>query len=1065
MLKQFACMFVLFGYSATGAAQDVLADAARRNGDQAQEALVRSRAVLRAYLQRRDAVTGLLPRKGGDTTWYVQDSAADLYPFLVMAAYYTERPLYEKDMHELLAAEIRHSMRVGRLSDNVLAGGGFQYPDINMDRIIFGSSEYAKDGLLPLTELLGRTAWFERMAGIADDLIAKAPYEGPFGPLPSLSSEVNGELLQVFTRLAYLTNDSRYIDQALAIARFYFEEVIPKSNGLPPQTWDLQQGRPASEFFNFADHGNEIVGGLSELVLYLKLKHHPSAGTMAESLSKLVHLLLDIGLNEDGVWYSRVSWADHHVLDARHAHCWGYLFNGVYTAWVITEEARFLEAVKRALAAVTSKPEYLDDPAGSGRKYGSNAYSDALESAIVFLNRLPDARYFEVLDTCVARFLKRQREDGIIEDWYGDGNYVRTALMYALMKSQGAWIEPWRDDVKLGAAADGSGVKLVLQAAQPWEGILRFDRPRHRLYFNMSVNYPRLNEFPEWFTVEGDALYRVERNNETEEVCGGQLAQGLPVRLDAGQEVVLRVAPLQIAGHATPASPPQDETHHKFVTVADTRFLDAAGRQVLLHGLNVISKDPKSNYQSWHGPKEFQQMREWGMNCVRLGILWDGIEPSPGQFDEHYLDKVEERVAWAADAGLYVLLDMHQDLFSVLYSDGATAWATLSDHQPHVAPGTVWSDAYMTSPAVQHAFDNFWKNAACADGVGVQDHFARAWRHVAERFADHPAVIGYDLLNEPNIGSRNVEAQLTALARLAALLTERGGGEPVRVETLVEKYLTPAGRSEVMTLLKERALYEQVIDAARPIFEQFEREQLMPMFQRVADAIRAVDQNHILFLETSVSANMGIPTAIGPLRGPNGERDPRQAYAPHGYDIVVDTADLALASPERVDLIFGHHGEAAARLNMPMLVGEWGAYGAAGPEILPAARHMARQFERLLCGDTYWEYGQYVLNAAYLEILQRPLPQRVAGRLLQCKTDPDAGEFECTWLEAPEIASPTCVYLPERWYAGEGAVEIVPHGAGYSISHPSEAERSVVVSIAPVGKPGERSLRVRSVTN
>ena len=33
--------------------------------------------------------------------------------------------------------------------------------------------------------------------------------------------------------------------------------------------------------------------------------------------------------------------------------------------------------------------------------------------------------------------LAMQRPDGHIEDWYGEGNFNRTALLYALMKSQG----------------------------------------------------------------------------------------------------------------------------------------------------------------------------------------------------------------------------------------------------------------------------------------------------------------------------------------------------------------------------------------------------------------------------------------------------------------------------------------------------------------------------------------------------------------------------------------------------------------------------------------------------
>ncbi|MBN1443515.1 MAG: hypothetical protein JXA90_12465, partial [Planctomycetes bacterium] len=191
--------------------------AARRNAEQAREALRRSRRVLDAYVARMDSVTRLLPRSGRSAAWYVADSAADLYPFLAMAAYFTDRSVFEREMHEILRQEILLSTRVGMLSDNVLAGGkGFEHPAADLARIIFGSCEYAKDGLLPLGELLGHRAWQERLISIADGLIEHAPHETRFGRVPSLSAEVNGELLQVLSRLAHLSRESRYADQAVA---------------------------------------------------------------------------------------------------------------------------------------------------------------------------------------------------------------------------------------------------------------------------------------------------------------------------------------------------------------------------------------------------------------------------------------------------------------------------------------------------------------------------------------------------------------------------------------------------------------------------------------------------------------------------------------------------------------------------------------------------------------------------------------------------------------------------------------------------------------------------------
>jgi hypothetical protein len=97
-----------------------------------------------------------------------------------------------------------------------------------------------------------------------------------------------------------------------------------------------------------------------------------------------------------------------------------------------------------------------------------------------------------------------------MEGWHGDGNTARTALMWALAKTQGATAAPWREDVELGAERSSTGgVRVLLKTRYPWKGRLRFDRPRHRDHFRMPADYPRINQFPEWFTAEENGRYRL----------------------------------------------------------------------------------------------------------------------------------------------------------------------------------------------------------------------------------------------------------------------------------------------------------------------------------------------------------------------------------------------------------------------------------------------------------------------------------------------------------------------------------------------------------------------------
>ena len=489
------------------------------------------------------------------------------------------------------------------------------------------------------------------------------------------------------------------------------------------------------------------------------------------------------------------------------------------------------------------------------------------------------------------------------------------------------------------------------------------------------------------------------------------------------------------------------------------RFIDPQGRQVILHGINLVNKDPKVGYLGPEDLKTFAAFRRWGFNCIRLGVIWDGLEPEPGIFDENYLQGIDLQIAWAKANELYVILDMHQDLYSVLYADGAPAWATLSEGQPHNYSGGVWSDAYFTSPAVQTALDNFWKNTPGPDGAGLQDHYARVWDALARRYAAEPTVIGYDLMNEPFPGSVATASYALLFERGAELLARQDGHIALPAEALAAQWLDAEGRFQLLQRLKDVNLYTQLIDATQPIYNEFEQSALKSLYQRVAAAIRQADAQHILFLETSMGSNMGVYSGIEPL-AMDGQRDPQQAYAPHGYDLVVDTSRVASASAARVELIFSRHAETARRWDWPMLVGEWGAYGLM-PGTLPAARDVVGVFERLLCSDTYWAYEPGIESANSFPALWRPYPERVAGKLESYHYDPQEWSFECTWQEDPAITAPSIIYLP-GWLGFDGTdhssrkLAITPAGE-YQIE--SQAG-GIWLRIPPTGQSVKRVLKI-----
>ena len=127
-------------------------------------------------------------------------------------------------------------------------------------------------------------------------------------------------------------------------------------------------------------------------------------------------------------------------------------------------------------------------------------------------------------------------------------------------------------------------------------------------------------------------------------------------------------------------------------------------------------------------------------------------------------------------------------------------------------------------------------------------------------------------------------------------------------------------------------------------------------------------------MEAAMSANLGVETAIAPLRDESGVRDPQQAYSPHVYDLVVDTDMFALYSNQRVDLIVDHHRSRAAQPTSGF-GGEWGAFYL-DPAAAPATAEMKQRFAHDGFGDTYWAYRPEMSNWTGLNALKVPAATR-----------------------------------------------------------------------------------------
>ncbi|MDX1284299.1 MAG: cellulase family glycosylhydrolase [Draconibacterium sp.] len=494
-----------------------------------------------------------------------------------------------------------------------------------------------------------------------------------------------------------------------------------------------------------------------------------------------------------------------------------------------------------------------------------------------------------------------------------------------------------------------------------------------------------------------------------------------------------------------------------FIKVNGQSFIDSEGRQVLLNGINFISKNPNEKYMPPQGVETFQQFRSWGFNCIRLGIIWDGLEPEPGKYNEEYLIEIDKRIQWAADNGIYVFLDMHQDLYGAKYSDGAPDWATLDEGQPHYS-GAVWSDSYLISPAVQTAFDNFWKNTPAADGIGIQDHYANLWKHIAKRYANNTTVIGYDIMNEPFMGTSAQNVMPLMLGAYAKVYAETTGQQPPSAEELEAMWADETSRLKALELIATKEKYSRVVDAVYELSADFEKNQLQPMYQKVANAIREVDKNHILFLNHNYFVNTGVSTVLDATKLPDGTRDPNVVYAAHGYDLVVDTKEVENPSYERVEFIFGRIAESGKRMDMPVLVGEWGALHGKSIKMVETARHLVNLFEEHQFSNTYWAYYSDIDEYPYFKnAIVRPYPQAISGDLIEYDYIFETGEFTCTWKEEEGNVSPTVIYVPNLKDLSESDIKMSPPAEQIVFEYCDIADSGKLI-IAPVGESIKRTI-------
>ena len=132
-----------------------------------------------------------------------------------------------------------------------------------------------------------------------------------------------------------------------------------------------------------------------------------------------------------------------------------------------------------------------------------------------------------------------------------------------------------------------------------------------------------------------------------------------------------------------------------------------------------------------------------------------------------------------------------------------------------------------TSPQVTAAFDTFF---AQSDPAGLQAAFFDMLEHVAARWADDPAVIGFEIYNEPPVGQQDViPFSIAAAERIAAVAPNKlVFFEPTATRNLFDFAPKPSEPFPVANAVYAPHIYTFVFYSDQTRIENLQPEELEP---------------------------------------------------------------------------------------------------------------------------------------------------------------------------------------------------------------------------------------------
>lgn len=510
----------------------------------------------------------------------------------------------------------------------------------------------------------------------------------------------------------------------------------------------------------------------------------------------------------------------------------------------------------------------------------------------------------------------------------------------------------------------------------------------------------------------------------------------------------------------------------KFSLVPDSTLIqDEYGRVRVFHGVNaVVKREPFIPSQEFDpidsiSDEDIEYMKEWGFNFIRLGVQWEAVEKAPGVYDTEFLDRIIDLINKLGEAGIYTLVDSHQDLLTrktcgeglpLFYTPDLTAtctdtvfgWImhqlgycnTLAQNGIHMDPDGLPNTEdclngnfifYYLMPEVNQIFEIFYNNST------IQQAYINYLDLVAQKMSGNPNVFGYDLFNEPWPGSVYLHPE----------------------------YFIP---------------------------KIFDYKVLQPLYKKISAAVRKSDKESFFTFQPvqppdTFSVMGGIVFSVGFTETPGGkEYAGKEILNEHAYCCEAG-ADMCKNGEPLLEDAKGRcrkfHAEKvtkriedAKRLGIGLIFSEFGACSDS-EACFEEIRGVTEAFDEHFASWTYWQYKHFhdvttfnqneglfnpdgTLQDNYkLRALVRTYVQAFQGTPISMSFDAYTGNFSTSFYLKSSIQYPTEIFYNSQYYYPQGIdIEInslstpsitYPFLNRLHIQFPSGQDGLVTISIKP----------------